>query len=338
MAVDTLNPDGAPSSGPEVGRLRRVGHLHLDLEQHRLHFLNEAARTLHREGFPLTPADAMNQRLLHPNGEPVPPDALPLAVALRENRAVEAGFLWQQPGGPAWRVSWTVSPTRDSQGRGGGLLATVILEPAEPDWRLLAELSHDLRTPLNTISIVKAVLDSRLPTDPTLAEVFQRMGAAADRALEISQDLLECCRRPFHQGRPVEPAWIPLNPFLKQLAQEHGVEAQRKGLALDLDLAAAEDWEIYLDRVRLGRLLSNLLTNAIRYTPQGRVEVQTAWREDKPQEILVLSVVDTGSGILLEEQESIFAPFQRGQAARESASSGSGLGLASVEDLVKELG
>jgi signal transduction histidine kinase len=112
--------------------------------------------------------------------------------------------------------------------------------------------------------------------------------------------------------------------------------------------------QICIDRLRLGRLLSNLLANAVRYTNSGRVEFKAAWQMEPPTPIdpallplaaavaparqLVLSVVDTGIGISVEEQESIFQPFERGRAGKEGDSGGSGLGLTIVDRLVDELG
>src|SRR5262249_2597171 len=92
------------------------------------------------------------------------------------------------------------------------------------------------------------------------------------------------------------------------------------------------------DRWRLGRVLANLLVNAVRYTNQGRVEFSAAWREEGAVRRLALTVQDTGPGISQEEQDSIFQPFERGRAGREGDSSGSGLGLAVVDRLVEELG
>src|SRR5439155_4513696 len=91
-------------------------------------------------------------------------------------------------------------------------------------------------------------------------------------------------------------------------------------------------------RVRLGRLLANLLVNAVRYTHSGQVAFTAAWREEPGERALVLSVLDTGAGISQEEQESIFQPFERGRAGKDDDSGGSGLGLAVVDRLVEELG
>src|SRR5262249_58172066 len=122
-----------------------------------------------------------------------------------------------------------------------------------------------------------------------------------------------------------ERTLFPLAPFLAALLDEHSAAARKKGLTLVNRCEAAAGWEIDTDRVRLGRLLSNLLSNAIRYTPHGRVEFIAQWREltatrgdadpfgaDSARHrrpALVLSVVDTGVGISSEEQDTICQPF-----------------------------
>src|SRR5262249_5045124 len=140
--------------------------------------------------------------------------------------------------------------------------------------------------------------------------------------------------------------WVALEPFLGVLATEQAVSAKHKSLTLASNVAATREWEAFTDRVRLGRLLSNLLVNAICYTTTGQVEFTAAWRDDhtgrdggqSAGRKLALSIVDTGAGITREEQESIFQPFERGRAGKEGDSGGSGLGLAIVDRLVEELG
>jgi signal transduction histidine kinase len=261
-----------------------------------------------------------------------------LITAWREERPVEVTFNLTRPTGPAWRVSWNVVPTRDASGEIVGVLGTVSYGPPEPDTRILAELAHDLRTPLQALGMLSAILDVTSPIDAELQETLLKIRAAAGRALEVSRDLLDWCRNPTNRGRPVTATWFALEPFLVKLAGELSAEAKRKALILDVDVAATLDWEVCIDRVRLGRLLANLLSNAVRYTPRGRVEFTALWRGEGDTRVLALGVLDTGAGIGAEEQESIFEPFERGRAGKESDSGGSGLGLASVDNLLKELG
>ncbi|HZU34537.1 MAG TPA: HAMP domain-containing sensor histidine kinase [Gemmataceae bacterium] len=336
MTTPVPGTQGAAATVEESSRTRRVGHVFLDVRRRVLLCLNGTARRLHKEGVPFTPADLTNRQLYHLTGDSVRPDDLPLIVSWREARSVETTLLLERPASPTYHVCWNTAPTRDASGHVIGVLATVTVSPPEPDFRRLAELAHDLRTPLQAIGMLASVLESP-PPESELRETLLRIRAAAGRALEVSRDLLEFSRNPGSRGRPVTPTWFALRPYLARLAEEQLVEAQRKSLTLHVDLAAIDDTEVYCDRVRLGRLLSNLLSNAVRYTARGRVEFTAAWR-DGPEKVLALGVVDTGAGIDPDEQDSIFEPFERGRAGKMSDSSGSGVGLASVDNLVRELG
>jgi signal transduction histidine kinase len=136
----------------------------------------------------------------------------------------------------------------------------------------------------------------------------------------------------------VEAAWFPLEPLLADLGAEQSLAARNKGLSLHCDFSASTGCEVFLDRIRLGRVLANLLVNAVRYTARGRVDFTTSWRDEGQARALAIGVMDTGDGFLPEEQESIFQPYERGKAGKESDSGGSGLGLAVVDRLVAELG
>lgn len=168
--------------------------------------------------------------------------------------------------------------------------------------------------------------------------MVQRLAAAADRTLAIGMDLLEWCRSPMQIGRPVTRTWFALTPFAAALVAEQLPATQKKSISLRTDLTASQGWQVHSDATRLGRLLANLLANAVHYTQTGGVELKASWREDAAgnRQGLVLSVIDTGPGIASEDQESIFQPFRRGKG-KESDSSGSGVGLAVVDRLVEEL-
>jgi signal transduction histidine kinase len=336
--VVPVTKGSVPGAGGEPGGARQVGHVYLDVRQRKLHCLNRAAQDLHHAGVPFTSEDLARHKLRLPSGEEVRPADLPLVRAWREQRPVEANFHMPRPSGPAWHVTWSVSPARRADGQLVGLVGTVIAGPPEPDLRILAEMAHDLRTPLQALGMLSALLDPAGPMDPCLQESVLKLRAAAGRALEVSRAMLDWCRHPSNRRPPVVLTWFPLESYLVQLAHEQAAEAERKHLALHLDMEAARGWEAHLDRARLGRLLSNLLSNAVRYTDRGRVEFTASWRGEGPQRALVLGVLDTGVGIDAEEQDSIFEPFERGRAGKASDSGGSGLGLASVDNLVRELG
>jgi len=338
------NPDG----------LLRAGHVYLETASRQLRLLNEAARQLHQEGVPFVPADLEKSTLQTPEGKRAEAGDLPLVKAWRERRTLDAVFVLTQTGGKVDHVRWIVSPMLGAGGEVVAVYGTVLVGPPEPDWQVLAGLAHDLRTPLQALQLFATLLEGRDVASVESDDVVESIRSSAERASAIARELLEWCRSPARGERRTEQTLFPLRPFLTTLADEHSAEARRKSLALVTRCDGVEGWEIHTDRVRLGRLLSNLLSNAIRYTSHGRVEFTAQWRELPPtrgdtdpfgsaestrhrRPALVLSVVDTGVGISSEEQDAIFQAFERGRGA-EQERGGSGVGLAIVERLVDELG
>lgn len=324
----------------------RIGHVYLDTRRQMLYCLNETARQLLREGVPLGSAivDSQAERdhdevssLRTPDGEPVLTADLPILRAWREQKPQESSFLFGGIDGLPRYLTWSAAPMADASGM-SGILSSLLIVPFEPDWQHLAGLAHDLRTPLQALRLLMPLLESStLP--PEACSILQRIRAGVERTLAISLDLLEWARGPTQGGRRIESDWFALEPFLHSLAGEQAIQAQDKGIGWRTDFSAANGLEIRADRVRLGRLMSNLMSNAIRYTPRGEVSVRAAWRPAAPGRSphLVLSVEDTGTGISPEDQESIFQPFERGKIGKEVDSDGSGLGLAVVDRLVEEL-
>jgi signal transduction histidine kinase len=314
-----------------------VGHVYLDARRRLLYCLNETARELQAEGVPFTGADLARQPLQQLTGEPVTPSEMPLSSAWANGQPSEATFLLKRRGGAVQYLHWTAAPLRDVHGQVQAVVGSVSIRPPEPDWQGLAGLAHDLRNPLHALrmSAEELALGQSLPEGTH--EAVERMRRATERALSVGQDLLDWCRGPATGGRRVADSWLTLEPFLISLLEEETTPASRKGLTLAHDLVQVRGWQMSTDRVRLGRLLANLLSNAVRYTPSGRVQFTATWVQESSGRSLCLEVVDTGTGISPEEQESIFQPFERGKAAKGDSSGGSGLGLAVVDRLVEEL-
>jgi signal transduction histidine kinase len=330
------NKAGSPSAAAQT-----IGHVYLDVRRQMLYCLNVRAKQLHKDGVPFLPADLARQPLLTSGGELVKAADLPLLRAWKQARPEEATFTLKRDDGSIRHVIWTAAPLRSRSNEVVGVCATVNCVLPDPDWQALAGLAHDLRTPLQALKLLVGLLDTHRDLDPDLRQILERIRGASDRAMAIGMDLLEWTRGPIQGGRRAEASWFELEPFLLGLADEQMVAAQQKSLPMILEFAAIHTWEVYTDRVRLGRLLANLLSNAIRYTSGGSVKFQASWREDDATRKLAISVIDTGAGISDEEQESIFQPFERGSASRKEGDSGgsggSGVGLAVVERLVEEL-
>jgi hypothetical protein len=322
-----------PVTGPGAPLL---GLLYIDVRGGRLHLLNEAARQLHAAGLPALGNEPFVEHLRTADGEPVRPTDLPLAVAAREGHPVEVSYVLAPPGEPEAHLYWSAAPLTDGAGNTIAVLAAVCRAAPPPDWHGLAGLAHDLRTPLQSLRFLADAMTQgqQQPDD------LHRLCSVSERALQVSADLLEWCRAPVLGGRRVQPAWFALGTFLSTTVEEEQGTAARKGVALGGELGGAAGWEVYTDRTRLGRVLANLITNAVRYTNAGgRVVLSTAWRGEGDGRELVLEVRDTGAGLAPEDHESIFQPFERGSAGKgDSSSGGSGMGLSVVDRLVREMG
>ncbi len=316
----------------------RVGHFFVDVQRRSLRFLNDTAEQLHKEGVPVLAADLEGGHLRALTGEAATAADLPIYSAWRDGKPAEAEFQLKRPGGAVWRVVWNASPLWGSDSRLEGVLGTVTCGPQPPDPDRLAELSHDLRSPLQALRLQCTVVERMAQSGKDLTAALDVMRKATERAVQLAGELLDCCRGPAARPQQGKPSWFALGPLLKGLADEQAVAAQDKGLTLSAELDAARGLEVRSDSSRLGRLLANLLTNAVRYTARGGIVLRAAWRRERDGRSLEISVIDTGPGIAEEEQDSIFQMYERGKAGTDSDSGGSGLGLAVVDRLVEELG
>ncbi len=288
---------------------------------------------------PLLEADPAAAELRTLGGEPVAAQELPMVIAARAGRLAEAEFVLTRAGQALRRLQCSATPLKNAAGRIGAVLASVVSQPPPPDWATMAGLAHDLRTPLQTLLTMRHVLDFRTLPEPQRQEALQRLGNAAERAQQIAQQLLEWCRTRGAVEQGPQREWFALEDFLRDVLAEHAAAAGEKHLTLDAAFGAVRGWQVLTDRGRLARILSNLLVNAVRYTPAGgHVNLAAGWDDQGGARTLVLQVHDTGAGIAAHEHESIFHPFQRGQSGKEQDATGSGIGLSVVDRLTQELG
>ncbi len=191
--------------------------------------------------------------------------------------------------------------------------------------RLLTDLAHEIRTPLASMEIaVESLEDGALEPGP---EVWRILTDQIDRISRLADDLGEVSAA--EEGR-LNLARRPTDPTVLAeaavLAARDGFE--RKGVTLVLqpsDVGGPRLVDVDVDASRIGQVLGNLLSNALRHTPSGgRVEVSVeASRAD-----VVLTVSDDGEGIPAEHLPRIFDRFYRVDAARDRVHGGTGVGLA----------
>jgi signal transduction histidine kinase len=197
---------------------------------------------------------------------------------------------------------------------------------------VLAVVSHDLRNPVSTVvSAAGLLLEIELPPEQ-VKEHLRAMKRSAERMNRLIQDLLEVAR--LEAGKsPVHPSRIPVLDLLDEVVGGHAKGAESRGVGLAGELEGGLE-EVWGDRDRLVQVLTNLVENALKFTPSGgKVEVSAHRAADGAG--VVFSVSDTGEGISREDQDRLFDRFW--QVGRRD-SRGAGLGLSIVKGLVEAHG
>ncbi len=193
----------------------------------------------------------------------------------------------------------------------------------------MAAISHDLQQPLNAARLLLgALLEDSLSASGRA--ILDRIEGALEAAEEMLADSLEVAMLEAG-GLTPRLTQFPIASLLGQVEAEYAPQARRSGLRLKVLPCSAMVWT---DRSLLQRVVRNLLANAIRYTPEGRILVGCRRRGDE----LMVGVYDTGIGIPEDKKTEVFKPFRRlGQGSRDR-SGGSGLGLTIVDKIAQALG
>jgi signal transduction histidine kinase/DNA-binding LacI/PurR family transcriptional regulator len=198
----------------------------------------------------------------------------------------------------------------------------------------VANVNHELRTPLTNLVLYYQMLSAH-PTDKT-KERLDVIGREIQRLRILIENLLNLSRLDLAQ---VSLRTMPhdLNKLIQSLVDDRNTLAKERGLILKTELSPTLP-SIWLDEAMIVQAISNLLTNAMNYTPaSGEVQIRTKSVEDSSGNLwVVISVQDTGPGINTADLPHIFERFYRGKAGRETGAPGTGLGLAIVKEVVKK--
>jgi signal transduction histidine kinase len=196
---------------------------------------------------------------------------------------------------------------------------------------LVSDLTHELRTPLTVLKgYLEGLADGTIEASPTVYQILTKEAARMQRLVNDVQELSK-----MEAGYlPIDARPFDLHPLLESLIRRFSDQLVLQNSPV-MQLKYPPDIPMVLaDPERVEQVLVNLLSNALRYTPEGSITLQV-WREAHQ---VWVAVIDTGTGIAAEDLLNVFERFWRADRSRDRNSGGSGLGLAICRRLIEVQG
>lgn len=305
-------------------------------------FMNDAALRIHGISALPVPGEPFPYTLLSLDEEPLTAEQRPLLrAALTGQQMPRTSWRIRRPDGSVIIAEGNARAVVGENGERLGAVLTVRDITAEYDLErqkedFLSAVAHDLRTPLTTVKGRVQILQRRLQrngsVDPEmLATDLDRINSSANRMMALITDLLDVAN--IQIGRPLKLDRQPMDlvALAREVAAEHRPENDHHTIEVQ---SAADSLVGVWDATRIDRLLSNLLSNALKYSPAGGT-ITIGIGQDGDQ--AVLTVHDAGIGIPAEDLPTIFERFRRGRNVTGKIP-GTGIGLAAVYEIVSQHG
>ncbi len=203
--------------------------------------------------------------------------------------------------------------------------------------QFLASMSHEIRTPLNGIlGMAQSLGDSRRLDDADARKVGVIL-SSGETLMTLLNDVLDMSK--IEAGKlEVAPIETDVGALVDQVVSLFEPMTREKGLALNVSYQSALGHALILDPVRVQQCISNLVSNAIKFTPAGHVKIDVAVEDSGADGRLVVSVRDTGIGMTPDTIAKLFSNFAQADASTTRTFGGSGLGLAISRRLARMMG
>lgn len=201
----------------------------------------------------------------------------------------------------------------------------------------LSNISHEIRTPINAVLGLDEMI-SRESSEQTIKNYARDIQSSGRTLLSIINDILDFSK--IEAGKmEIINADYDLRKLITDLANMIEIKAESRNLNFIVDVDEKMPHLLFGDENRIKQCALNILTNAVKYTPQGSVTLKVYCRKINESEILLgISVADTGIGIKKEDLAKLFSPFERIEENRNRNIEGTGLGMSIVKGLLSEMG
>ena len=200
--------------------------------------------------------------------------------------------------------------------------------------RFLSTMSHDIRTPMNAIIGMTELARQHLDDTMYMTDCLNKVSLAGDHLLTLINDILDISK--VESGSMVlVPLIFSLREAMEKVIDIAKPQIAEKHLSFEVEECITETM-VYADELRMNQIFINILTNAVKYTPEGGHIMLSVHETDIAEESLsvVYQVSDNGVGMSEEFQANMYKMFERGLDSRINQTQGTGLGLAIVKEMV----
>ncbi len=207
-------------------------------------------------------------------------------------------------------------------------------EAAQSKQIFMSTMSHEIRTPLNEVIGITNLLLQGSPREDQM-DYIKTLRFSGNHLLTLVNDVLDYNK--MESGKIIfEQTQFNLNDFLEEIFRSYSFRSKAKHLGFDIKKEGNLPAEVIGDQIRLNQILSNLLSNALKFTSQGSITVIIREQKRKGnQSLLEFAVSDTGIGIPEDKHKTIFESFAQASADTTRQFGGTGLGLAICKKLIE---
>ncbi|WP_111309676.1 hybrid sensor histidine kinase/response regulator [Confluentibacter sediminis] len=202
--------------------------------------------------------------------------------------------------------------------------------------QIISMVSHDLRTPLSTISGYGELLQKTIHSTKE-SNYVEHIRNASSYMAQLVDDLLEFSKLE-NNNISVESISFNLEKLVNEIIQNAKNTVQDKPIHFIVKHNKTTDSPIVSDPFRIKQILYNLVTNACKFTNEGTITIESAFKNENNKNILQISVSDTGIGISKDQKKNIFKAFTQGDGTKQNNQNGFGLGLTISKRLAELLG